>query len=94
MELLPPTRDGVLRNLRVVWSEWQAAAWLPRYFMVSQALSCVLLGACSLGSLAAGLAGRPDVYLGLLAAAGLCLVHTMATFGVLKRRFNVRYEIL
>ncbi|HUR41866.1 MAG TPA: hypothetical protein VM240_11950 [Verrucomicrobiae bacterium] len=93
MELLPPSRDGLLRNARLLLEEWRAAAWLPRYFMLSQALSGALLALCSLGSLAAGLAGRVELYLGLLAAGALCLVHTIATFGVLKRRFKVRYEI-
>lgn len=93
MELLPPSRDGLLRNVRLLGSEWRSAAWLPRYFMASQLVSGVLLGACSLGSMAAGLAGQVGLYLGLLAAAAICFVHTLATWGVLKRRFHVRYDM-
>lgn len=93
MGLLPPSRDSLLRNARLLREEWRAAAWLPRYFMVSQGLSGALLALCSLGSLAAGFAGRADAYFGLLICAALCLEHTLATFEVLKQRFNVRYEI-
>jgi hypothetical protein len=66
---------------------------LQRYFIASQLLSGLLLGACSIASIAAGLAQLPAANLGLLAVAGLCFVHTIVSWNVLKRRFQVRYEV-
>jgi hypothetical protein len=91
--LLPPSRESLLRNARLLAADWATGNALRRYFIVSQLLSGVLLGACSLASIVAGLAGLPAVYLGLLAAAAICLVHTVGTWSVLKRTHGVRYEV-
>jgi hypothetical protein len=91
--LLPPSRDRLLRNARLLAADWAAGSVLTRYFMASQLLSGLLLGACSLASLVAGAAGLPGLYLGLMGAAATCLVHTVATWHVLKRRCGVRYEV-
>lgn len=91
--LLPPSGRSVRTNAQLLVAEWKAAGLAARYFMASQILSALLLGACSLAGLVAGIAGLPWTYLGLLAAAALCAVHTFATWSVLKTRFRVRYEI-
>lgn len=91
--LLPPSGASLRENLRVLATEWRGAGLLTRYFMASQLLSAGLLGLCSLASVAALLAGLTATYLGLLAAAALCCVHTLATWHVLKARCRVRYDV-
>jgi len=91
--LLPPSGASVRQNLRLLAVEWQGAGLLTRYYMASQMLSAGLLGLCSLASIAAVVAGLTVTYLGLLAAAALCFVHTFATWNVLKTRCRVRYEV-
>jgi hypothetical protein len=91
--LLPPTRDYIRRNLALLAADWKAGSTLGRYFIASQLLSGFLVGLCSLASIATGIAGLPAANMGLLAAAALCFVHTFATWNVLKRRFQVRYEV-
>jgi hypothetical protein len=91
--LLPPSGQSLRSNARLLAAEWQAAGALARYFIASQLLSGLLLGLCALGSIAAGIAGLTVTYLGLLATASLCAVHTFATWHVLKTRFRVRYEV-
>ena len=91
--LLPPSGASLRQNLRLLAVEWKGARALTRYFMASQLLSALLLGACSLAGFVAALAGLAGTYLGLLAAAGLCFVHTFATWNVLKTRHRVRYEV-
>lgn len=90
---LPPTRDAVKRNARLLAEDWKAASAMKRYFIASQLASGALLGACSAASVVAVVAQRPGLNAGLLAAAALCFVHTLATWNVLKRRFQVRYEV-
>ena len=90
---LPPGWDEVRRNARLLVEDWQAGSPLRRYFIASQLLSGVLLAACSLASIVAGLAGLPSVNFGLLTVAGLCFVHTVVSWNVLKRRFQVRYDV-
>jgi len=89
----PPTREYLKRNARLLAADWQAGSTLRRYFIASQLLSGFLLGACSLASIAATLAGLPSVNFGLLGVATLCFVHTVVSWNVLKRRFQVRYEV-
>jgi hypothetical protein len=91
--LLPPTGASLRQNLKLLAVEWQGAGLMTRYFMASQLLSAGLLGLCSLASMAAVFAGLTVTYLGMLAAAGLCFVHTFATWHVLKTRCRVRYEV-
>lgn len=90
--LLPPSGASLRQNLRLLAVEWQGAGLLTRYFMASQMLSAGLLGVCSLASIAALVAGLTATYLGLLAAAAVCCVHTIATWHVLKTRCRVRYQ--
>lgn len=92
-ELLPPSRASLAHNARLLAADWKTAGALTRYFMASQMLAGLLLGLCSLAGFAAAVAGLPTTYLGLLAAAGMCLVHALATGRVLKRR-GVRYDVL
>lgn len=91
--LLPPSRENLARNARLLAEDWAAGAALTRYFIASQLLSAALVGVCSLAGIAAGAAGYTGLYLGLLGVAALCLVHTVATWTVLKRRCGVRYEV-
>lgn len=91
--LLPPSGQSLRSNARLFVAEWKAAGAAVRYFMASQLLSGLLLGLCSLGAVAAGLAGLTATYLGLLAVAALCALHTFTTWAVLKSRFRVRYEV-
>jgi hypothetical protein len=90
---LPPTRDYVKRNMRLLAEDWAGGTFARRYFIASQLASGLLLGTCSLASIAAGIAGWPEGNLGLLGVAALCFVQTIATWNVLKRRFQVRYEV-
>lgn len=80
-------------NLRLLRHDWSGASALQRYFMASQMGSGLMLGFVSLLSFAAMMSGERDVGLGLLAAAALCFVHTLASWGVLRRRYKVRYEV-
>jgi len=91
--LLPPSGARLRRNLRLLAVEWKDGPPLTRYFIASQLLSCALLGVCSLAAIAAAVGGWTATYLGLLAAAALCLVHSFATWHVLKTRCRVRYEV-
>lgn len=91
--LLPPSRERFRQNLRLLAADWKAGGAQRRYFIASQVLSAILLGACSLASIAAGIAGLTATHLMLLGAAAACLVHSLSSWHVLKRRFRVRYEI-
>lgn len=91
--LLPPSWRSLRGNARLLAAEWKAAGAAARYFMASQLLSGLLLGLCSVAAMAAGIAGLTGTYVGLLAAAALCGVHTFATWAVLKTRYRVRYEV-
>lgn len=91
--LLPPSWRSLRANARLLAAEWRAAGPAARYFIASQLLSALLLGACSLAGIAAGVLGLTGTWLGLVAAAALCGVHTFATWDVLKTRFRVRYEV-
>lgn len=90
---LPPTRAAVRRNLQLLAEDWRSARPLPRYFIASQFASGLLLGVCSLASIAAGIAGLSGTSQLLLGAAALCFVHSVSTWNLLKQRFQVRYEI-
>lgn len=90
---LPPSWRSVRANAALIAAEWKAAGAAARYFIASQLLSGLLLGLCALASLVAGLLGETATYLGMLAAAALCGVHTFASWSVLKARFRVRYEL-
>lgn len=91
--LLPPSRSSLAENARRLAAEWKSAGALVRYFIASQLLSGVLVGACALAAVPAAVAGLSSLYGGLLGAACACLVHTVVTWNVLKRRFAVRYEV-
>lgn len=90
--LKPPSWRSALANVRLLVADWRAAGPAARYFIASHLLSAMLFGLSSLAALAAGFAGLPMVYLGLLAAAALCAAQAAATRTVLKRRFRVRFE--
>jgi hypothetical protein len=88
-----PTILAMQTNFRLLRLDWTAATALQRYFMASQLGSGFLLGLVSLLSVAAMLAGVRETGLGLLAAATLCLVHTLASWAVLRKRYKVRYAV-
>lgn len=92
--LLPPSRATIAQNLRLLVDDWRLSSATARYFMVSQMMSMGLMALCAAGSILAIVAEDTSAYLGLLAASGLCFVHTVGTWGVLKRRFFVRYQLL
>lgn len=92
--LLPPTRASVVQNLKLLADDWRLSSGMARYFMVSQVVSMALMAGCAAGSILAIVAEDFVAYLGLLAASGLCFVHTVGTWTVLKRRFFVRYQLL
>lgn len=92
--LLPPSRTAIVQNLRLLADDWRLGNATARYFMASQLLSMWLMALCAAGSVLAIVAEDMAAYLGLLAASGLCFVHTVGTWGVLKRRFFVRYQLL
>ena len=92
--LLPPSRTHLIQNLRLLADDWRLGGGMARYFMASQMLSMALVALCAAGSVLAIVAEDLPAYLGLLAASGLCLVHTIGTWTVLKRRFFVRYQLL
>lgn len=91
--LLPPSREHLSRNVRLLAAHWKSGGPQMRYFIASQLLSGMLLGVCSLAGIVAGLAGLTATNLALLGAAAACLLHTVSTWNVLKRRFQVRYEV-
>lgn len=91
-QLLPPSRASLAHNARLLAADWKNAGAVTRYFMASQMLAGALLGACSVAGFVAALAGMPATYLGLLAAAAICLVQALATGRVLKRR-GARYDV-
>jgi hypothetical protein len=91
--LLPPTWGNLKRNVRLLAADWHAGGPLLRYFIASQLASGALLGLCSIGSVVAAIAGWQATNLQLLGAAAICLVHSVGTWNILKRRFQVRYEI-
>lgn len=80
-------------NLKLILADWRGGNALARYFMASQLASGFLLLACSLASMAAGIAGNTLTSLLLLGAGFACFVQSLGTFSVLKRRFQVRYEV-
>ena len=82
-----------MRNLRLLADDWRAVGAQGRYFIASQLLSCLLAAACALGAIASAAAAEAGTYLGLIVAGFACLVHSVATGLVLKRRFRVRYAI-
>lgn len=90
---VPPTRADVARNARLLVEDWRAGGALQRYYMASQFASGVLVGACSVTGLAAGLAGFSAENVQLLGAATVCFAHTVVTWKILKTRFRVRYAI-
>jgi hypothetical protein len=94
MNFLPPSRESVLNNLRLLAHDWRASGAQGRYFIASQVLSTLLIAVCAMGSLAAIVAGDWKAYLGLVMAGAICFAHTVGTWTVLKRRFLVRYELL
>lgn len=89
----PPTIAPMRANLRLLARQWASASALQRYYIASQLVSGVLLGVLSMLSVAAVLGGVRETGLGLLAAAALCLVHTLASWSVLRKRYKVRYEV-
>lgn len=91
--LLPPSLAEMRQNLHLILADWKAGTALVRYFMASQFVSGLLLLACSLGSMAVGIAGDTRSSLLLLAAGGACFVQSLGTFLVLKRRYQIRYEV-
>lgn len=91
--LLPPSFADMRQNFRLIIADWRAASGLARYFMVSQLVSGALLLLCSLASMGAGALGDPRSSLLALAAASVCFVQSLGAFSVLKRRFQVRYEV-
>lgn len=91
--LLPPSLAEMRQNLSLIAADWRAGSGLARYFMASQLVSGFLLLACSLVSMGAGMAGDPRTSLLALVAASVCFVQSLGAFSVLKRRFQVRYEV-
>ena len=66
---------------------------MARYLMVSQLLSTALTALCAIGGSLAIVAGEWGLYLALLGASGMCLVHTLGTWHLLRRRYLVRYSV-
>ncbi len=89
----PPSTRDLLRNARLLAEDWRASGALRRYFIASQLASGALMGLCALASIVAACLGHLPTYLGLLAASGICLAHTLRTSRVLRDRFGVRYEV-
>jgi hypothetical protein len=92
--LQPPSRASVIQNLRLLADDWRLGSPMARYFMVSQMVSMALMAVCAAGSILAIVAENLPAYLGLLAVSGICFVHTVGSWNVLKRRFFVRYQLL
>lgn len=91
--LLPPSLAEMRQNLKLIAADWRAGNRVARYYMASQLVSGALLLTCSVASMGAGLAGDPRTSLLALVAASVCFVQSLGTFSVLKRRFQVRYEV-
>jgi hypothetical protein len=92
--LLPPSRQSLAQNYRLLADDWRLSGTLARYFMASQMVSMVLMAVCAAASMLSLVADDLRSYLGLLGAAAICFVHTVGTWRVLKRRFFVRYQLL
>jgi len=94
VNLAPPSSASLRQNLRLLADDWRLGGPMARYFMASQMASLALMALCAAGSILAIVAEDLRAYLGLLAASAICLVHTVGTWAVLKRRFFVRYQLL
>ena len=91
--LLPPSPRSLAQNARLLAEDWRARDGLARFYIASQMLSTVLMAVCALGASLAVVVGDWALYLGLLAASSLCLVHTLGTWRLLRRRYLVRYWV-
>ncbi|HUS25613.1 MAG TPA: hypothetical protein VM369_11760 [Candidatus Binatia bacterium] len=94
MRLQPPTAREIRDNLRLLAADWKQHGAAMRYFVVSHLLSNAVLMAASAASIVALLLDRQALQIGLLAAAGIGAVQSALTWGVLQRRYKVRYELL
>ncbi|HVT35442.1 MAG TPA: hypothetical protein VHE37_07660 [Nevskiaceae bacterium] len=92
MENLGPARRAQ-HNLHLLLADWKRGNWLMRYFLASQVGATALSMICSAGSIAMLATGNMAANLWLLCAAGISFIHAVSTFGVLKRRYQVRYAV-
>jgi succinate dehydrogenase/fumarate reductase cytochrome b subunit len=91
--LMPPSREEMTQNLRLLAADWRQGGALMRYFVISQMVATTFSVLCSAGSFAALAFGQGIVALGLVCVAGACLFHAIGTWNVLKRRYQVRFAV-
>jgi hypothetical protein len=91
--LIPPTREEMKQNFRLLVADWRSGNTLMRYFVVSLFLASAVSTGASLASFVALAANQPGTALALVCVAGACLLHAVGTNGVLKRRYQVRFAI-
>ena len=91
--LLPPSWNALLRNSRLLAEDWRGRGALARWYMASQLLSTLLTAVCAIGASLAVVVEDWGLYLGLLGASALGLVHTLGTGRLLRRRYLVRYSL-
>jgi hypothetical protein len=89
--LMPPSREEVKQNLRLLAQDWQRGPGLMRYFVVSQLAATLFSVGCSVATFVVLSMGQGTTALGLAAVSGACLFHAFATWTVLKRRYQVRF---
>ncbi len=80
-------------NLATLRAEWKRANVSMRYFLFSHVLANTLLAAASIASVVLGALGHQERQMILLGAAVLCAGQAMLAWGVLQRRYKVRYSL-
>jgi len=94
VQLHPPSRDELRRNLRLLADDWTRAGAAMRYYVVAHVVAVVLMLLCSGASVTALLFGERAIQLGFLAAAAAAALQAALCWRVLVRRFRIRYQII
>lgn len=80
-------------GIPVFIAEWKCADWRMRYFLSTHLVANALIIAGAAASLVAGMLGRAELQLAMLAAAALGAVQAGLTWNTLQRRFKTRYSL-
>lgn len=91
--LIPPSREQMKQNFRLLAADWRTGNGLMRYFVISLFLASAVSTGASLASFVALALNQPATALALVCVAGACLMHAVGTNNVLKKRYQVRFAI-
>lgn len=91
--LIPPSREHVKANLRLLAADWGQGNALMRYFVVSLVAGGVVSLACSAASLLSLVLDQKIAAIGFVCVAGATLLHAVGTWNLLKRRYQVRFAV-